>query len=341
MLALDRKLRRYKAVENLYHRYLTGLILRTIVMRGTADAANLVFQLFRRQQLEKFLPGVEKLGLSHLPDAVKCAQYHYLSNAIGSVKVEYIPESDKKAWVRYPPPRWIWDGTAIAAIPTDVSRAMLRAWHANNWALLKNPRLGFVCTKQTVDGQPGLESYFIEHDRELAPDERFRFAPNEEAPDADPAQQPRLGADWPEDRVRKALRNYAMEYVRNILPEMVALFGPDEAQNLGRATAKLIGMHYYDETAQLLGVEDDSPEAFASFMAQFGQSEGGDTVADGTIVRQTGWRLMRDLPDQHEACFDAWNGLWEGMLAAHNRRLRLRVTARADQGDSHWEWRIR
>ncbi len=341
MADTEQTIRGYRAVENLYHRYLTGLILRTIVMRGTADAANLVFRLFRRQQLEKFLPGIEKLGLSDLPDAVKCAQYHYLSNAIGSVKVEYVYESDRKAWVRYPPPRWIWDGTAIAAIPTDVSRAMLQAWHGNNWALLQNPRLGFVCTKQTVDGQPGLESYFIEHDRELSPEERFRFAPHEEAPDVDPANQPRLGDDWPEERVRRALRNYAMEYVRNILPEMVALFGPDEAQNLGRATAKLIGMHYYHETAELLGIQDNSPESFAQFMALFGQSEGGNTTADGSRVSQAAWRLMRDLPDGHEACFDTWNGLWEGALAAHNRRLRLRVTARADQGDPHWEWQIR
>jgi hypothetical protein len=34
---------------------------------------------------------------------------------------------------------------------------MLRGWHANNGVVLNNPRLGFVCTGQTVDGQPGLK----------------------------------------------------------------------------------------------------------------------------------------------------------------------------------------
>ena len=63
-------------------------------------------------------------------------------------------ESDRKAWIRYPPPRWIWRGTAICGVPGEVSRAMLRGWHANNGVSLGNPNLGFVCTKQTTDGQP-------------------------------------------------------------------------------------------------------------------------------------------------------------------------------------------
>jgi hypothetical protein len=249
-------------------------------------------------------------------------------------------ENDAKAWVRYPPPRWIWDGTAVCGIPTEVSRAMMRAWHANNWALLDNPHLGYVCTKQTVDGQPGLEGYFIEHDRELPLDEKMKYAQGEEAPDFDPSAAPTLGDDWPEERVQKALRNYAMEYIRNILPEMVALFGPEEAHHLGRITAKLIGMHYYDETAALVGVNDDSPEAFAAFIAAVGAFQGDTITANGATVTQEGWRLMRGLETLHPAVFDAWNGLWEGALAAHNRRLHLRVLSREDLGDACFEWRV-
>ena len=92
---------------------------------------------------------------------------------------EYGYESDRKAWVRYPPPRWIWDGTAICGIPSEVSRAMMRGWHGHNGVLLVNPRLGFVCTMQTTDGQPGLEGYFYEYDHDLEPNERLRFAPEE------------------------------------------------------------------------------------------------------------------------------------------------------------------
>ena len=97
----------WKAVGDLYHAWITGLILTTVTRRSAADAADLVFRTFRRQQREKFLPGLEKLGLRALPHAVACAQYHYLSNDLGGVRVEFIPESDRKAWVRYVPPRWI------------------------------------------------------------------------------------------------------------------------------------------------------------------------------------------------------------------------------------------
>ena len=159
--------------------------------RGGTDAAELVFRTFRRQHLEKFLPGLAKLGLDRLPHAVACAQYHYLSNHLGGVRVEYMYESDRKAWVRYVPPRWIYEGTAICGVPSEVSRAMLRAWHAHNGVSLGNPRLGFVCTKQTTDGQPGLEGYYYEHDRALEPEERLRFAPGEDGPDFDPAAAPR------------------------------------------------------------------------------------------------------------------------------------------------------
>ncbi len=245
----------YRAVEILYHALLTGLILTTVSRRSGADAAELVFRTFRRQQLEKFLPGLAKLGLAGLPHAVACAQYHYLSNHLGGVRVEYVYESDRKAWVRYVPPRWIYEGAAICGVPSEVSRAMLRGWHAHNEVSLGNPRLGFVCTKQTTDGQPGLEGYYLEHDHDLAPEERLRFAPGEDGPDFDPARAPRVeGADWPALRLRKITRNYAMDYVRTILPVLAEVFGPAEARHLGGVTGRLIGMQYYAETASLLGV---------------------------------------------------------------------------------------
>jgi hypothetical protein len=78
----------FAAVELIYHSYLTGLILMLVSRAGAAKAAEVVFRTFRRQQLAKFLPGLRKLGLADLPHAVACAQYHYLSNQVGGVKVE-------------------------------------------------------------------------------------------------------------------------------------------------------------------------------------------------------------------------------------------------------------
>lgn len=51
--------RRWRAVADLYHAYFTGLILTVVTRRGTADAAEFVFRVFRRQQQERFLPGLE------------------------------------------------------------------------------------------------------------------------------------------------------------------------------------------------------------------------------------------------------------------------------------------
>ena len=82
-------------------------------------------------------------------------------------------ESDRKAWVNFVPPRWIYPGASICGLPSEVSRAFLRGWYAQNGVSLGNPRLGFVCTAQTTDGQHGLSGYFLEHDREIGPEERL------------------------------------------------------------------------------------------------------------------------------------------------------------------------
>lgn len=335
----------YAAVETIYHAYLTGLILALVTRAGKRAAAEVVFRTFRRQQLVRFLPGLRKLGLDALPHAVACAQYHYLSNQVGGVKVEYVYENDRKAWIRYPPPRWIWSGTAVCGIPSEVSRAMLRGWHANNGVVLGNPRLGFVCTGQTVDGQPGLEGYYKEWDRDLGPDERLQFSPGEECPPFRPESAPRLSAEtWPAARLRKVLRNYAMEYVTSIVPETVAVLGPAEGGHVAAMAARQVGMHAFDDTAALLGGVAPGAAGFAAYFARIAQAQGDDAAVsqrgDAWVIRQTTWRLMEERANLAQAAFDAWNELWVGAALAHDRLLRLEVTGRRDRGDPAWEWRV-
>lgn len=325
----------YKAVSRIYNALMTGLVLTLVTRKGEDAAAQFVLGHFRRQHLEKFLPGLKKLGLDGLPDAVACAQYHYFSNALGGVKTEYMPESDRKAWVRYPPPRWIWQGASICAVPAKVNEAMLHGWHGHNGVSLGNPRLGFVCTGQTVEGAPGLEGYYYDYGREIAESERVRFAPNERAPDFDAAKAPKLdSANWPEERLKKVERAYAMEYVRSLVPTMLSLFGPEETRaHLGRA-ARLIGMQFYDETAELLGIAPGEARSFATYLAAMAAAQGEqvEIAEEGSVVtiRQSGWRLMDGI-DPHQAAFEAWNRLWEGALAVHNRNLKL-VATRSDEG---------
>jgi hypothetical protein len=336
----------YAAIERICHGYLTGLILMLSSRAGPARAAQVVFRTFRRQQLARFLPGLDKLGLGGLPHAVACAQYHYLSNQVGGVKVEYVWESDRKAWVRYPPPRWIWSGTAICGIPSEVSRAMLRGWHANNGVVLGNPRLGFVCTGQTVDGQPGLEGYYREWDRDLEPEQRLQFAPGERCPPFRADLAPRLStAAWPELRLRKVRRNYAMDYIGSILPETIAVLGPEEGGHIAGAAARLVGMQTFDEVAAVLGGVGAGPAGFATAFARLarGQGDDADLRVEGATasVRQTSWRVMAEAGALSPAAFDAWNELWIGAALAHDRFMRVEVTERRDRGDGAWCWRFR
>src|ERR1700739_13402 len=99
---------RWRSVAELYHACFTGLTLTVATRRSTREDAEVMFRVFRRPHEEVFLPGLKKRGLDHLPPAVAAAQYHYLSNWIGGVHVEYMHESDRQAWIRYPPPRWAW-----------------------------------------------------------------------------------------------------------------------------------------------------------------------------------------------------------------------------------------
>jgi hypothetical protein len=317
---------KWRSVADLYHAYFTGLILIVVTRRGTTDAAEFVFRVFRRQQQERFLPGLEKLGLKHLPPAVAAAQYHYLSNWIGGVSVEYMYETDRKAWIRYPPPRWIWKGTAICGVPGEVSRAMLRGWHANNGVSLGNPGLGFVCTKQSVDGQDGLEGYYCEYDHALELDTRLVFARHLEAPLFDPATAPALPvASWPKPRLEKAYRNYAMEYVRTAAPVMVQLFGPEDAGYLLHLTGKLIGMQYFDEIARGFSASRGAARDFAAFLRALFEAQDDvvdvDESGDAFEITQGTWKLMADVSDYHPACARVLEGMLEGLAAGCGRHI--------------------
>jgi len=336
--------RRWRAVADLYHACFTGLVLTVVTRRGTPQASEFVFRVFRRQQQERFLPGLKKLGIANLPPAVAAAQYHYLSNWIGGVRVEYMYESDRKAWIRYPPPRWIWKGTAICGVPGEVSQAMLRGWHANNGVALGNPRLGFVCTKQSVEGQDGLEGYYFEYDHAIEPDQRLMFARHLQAPLFDPATAPALPVgQWPRPRLERAYRNYAMEYVRTAAPVIVQLFGPDEARHLLHLTGKLIGMQFFDEIAPAFSADRGTREAFAAFLHALLVAQGDEaemTNSGGILeITQQSWKLMSDVADYHPACAGVLEGLCGGLAAACGRRISLRMRA-AEAGRPPFVWSI-
>jgi hypothetical protein len=335
-------------VGDIYHHFYVGILLALANRAGAARGAEVVYRAFRRQQQAKFLPGLEKLGLLHLPPAVACAQYHYLSNALGGAKVEWIPESDRKSWVRFLPPRWMFDGTAVCGIPSEMSRATMRGWHANNGLALGNPRLGFVCTSMTTDAGPGLIGYYIEEDRDLAPDERLRFSPGEHLPG--PAGKLST-VDWSEDRRAKVKRNYAMEYVRSTLAAMCEVLGPAEAGHIGRVAGRQIGMQFHDFVCDGLRHPrhpDNAVDSFGMLFRRLARAHGDASEyalqpgGASALVRQSTWRFGAGLTLPPEG-FEAWNGLWEGLAAVHGKELGVGLTAvsRFDLGEGTFEWKLR
>ena len=322
-----------RAQERLHHAYLLGLQLMVSTRLGPAVVGDWMFRLFRRQHLQKFLSSFDKLGLSGLPHAVACARYHVLSNDIGGVSVEYMEESDRKAWVRFRYPRWMYHGPAICGVPVEASRGFLRGWYAHNGVSLGNPRLGFVCVSEDMTGEFGFCGYFREFDHDLAEDERLQFARDELPPAFDPARQPAPpSAQWPAERLQKAARNYAIEYVRNGVCELARVVGEDAVRTHAGLAARLIGMQYCRETGDMVGSIDGGADCAADHLVRMAHGMGDHArVAPGAtsahaVVDQTGLRIVNGLDAGDTALlFDCWKELWVGAVRAHAAMLDLRV----------------
>ncbi len=333
-----------QAQADLHHQYLLGLELMVATQAGPAVVGEWMFKLFRRQHQEKFLSSFAKLGLDGLPDAVACAKYHVLSNGIGGVAVEYIYESDRKAWVRFRYPRWMFDGPTICGVPVEASRGFLKGWYAQNGVSLNNPRLGFVCVSEDMTGQFGLCGYFMEYDHELSDDERLQFAADERPPPFDPADQPAAPAgDWTEERLAKANRNYAVEYIRNGIAELVTVLGDEKALAICHRAARLTGLQHYPRMASAVKAVDGGPAEAGQFLAAMFAGMGDtcklESSAENTItLHHHGLRVLRGLTqEERKGLLGCWVELWRGAVSSYRQFMALEVD---DLGDS-LRWRVR
>ena len=330
-----------RAQARLHHAYFLGLQLMVATRKDPEVMGDWMFRLFRRQHHEKFLASFDKLGLSGLPHAVACAQYHVLSNNMGGVGVEYMPENDRKAWVRFRYPRWMYDGPTLCGVPVEVSRGFLRGWYAHNGVSLDNPRLGFVCVSEDMTGEFGLCGYFCEYDHELSEQERLQFAKDERPPPFDPAHQPAPPENaWTPERLEKANRNYAMEYIRNGLVELAVVLGSEETKALGKTAARLIGLQYYQETARLVEtVDGDSADARAYLTAML-RGMGDRVTMDGDDLIHGGLRVARDLTgDDRTLLLECWCELFVGALRAPRQMQNVMVSPEPG-AEPALRWRI-
>lgn len=331
-----------RAQAHLHHAYLLGLQLMVSTNRSSAEVGDWMFRLFRRQHLEKFLSSFGKLGLDGLPDAVACAKYHVLSNNMGGVGVEYMFESERKAWVRFRYPRWMYHGPTLCGVPVEVSRGFLNGWYAHNGVSLGNPRLGYVCVSEDMTGEFGLCGYFREYDHDLADDERLQFAKGELPPPFDPAAQPAPPAEqWDALRLEKAGRNYALDYIRNGLAELAGVIGVAETRELAGRAARLIGLQYFQETAAMVGATDGDLAAAAHYLTTMfggmGDVASSRAAGSGIELEHNGLRVIRGLPDDEAALvFDCWSELWRGTASSQRQLKTLDVERHGDRAT----WRL-
>ncbi len=331
-----------EAQAELHHQYLLGLELMVATREGPEVVGDWMFRLFRSQHEQKFLSSFRKLGLEGQPHAVACAKYHVLSNSMGGVAVEYMEESDKKAWVRFRYPRWMYDGAAICGVPVEASRGFLRGWYAHNGVTLGNPRLGFVCVSEDMTGEFGLCGYFLEYDHDLDEDERLVFARNERPPDWDPSRQPQPPtAEWTEERLAKANRNYAVEYIRNGVRELVAVLGRERAVALAAKAARLTGLQHYPRMAQAVGAVDGGLPDAARFLAAMLRGMGDRVEVEisgderSASIRQHDLRIVRDLEEEErDNLLDCWVELWCGAVSSHRQFIDVAVDR--DEGRLDW-----
>lgn len=238
--------------------------------KGEDAITELWVRLLRQHQGEFYRQGLRKLGIGDTePPAVAAAKYHYLTNIIGGLAMEYVEESPKKVWIRYLAPMWTYAGVTMMAIPGRLRRRIFTGWHPRNGQLMGCPRLGWVSTKFIMEGEPCDEGYFIEHDHDLAPGQEFRFEVAAKTPEFEPARAPRLDPKlWPEARVLKARRNWSREYVRTTVECLFQMFGEQTTYFLVRQVMRCLAIQYAHELKRDMGIAGTESEAVIEFLGR-------------------------------------------------------------------------
>jgi hypothetical protein len=311
--------------------------------KGERDLAAFKYTILRRHQRSHFLPGVDKLGIDRsLPPAVIAGRYHYFSNAIGGLTMEYVEETPKKVWIRYMPPAWSFPGQSLFAVPASVERAMFAGWHPFNGRSLGTRRLGFVVTKVYQEGEPYDEGYFMEHDRDLDDDECLRFHAVTRSPDFDPQTAPRLDpALWPEDRLVKAKRNFALGYVEDAVEAAIEMYGVHQAAALIAHAARLVAIQFFGEFKAIFGAPGDKAADLVAVLHALSTLAGETCTAtpagEGKIAFVRTSRILAHAPVAAEI-YEALGAFVT--MAAKVLSPRIRATRKPFTGGPAEEWLV-
>lgn len=308
--------------------------------KGEQAASELIVRILQEHQTGHYHEGLRRLGISESePPAVIAAKYHYLSNAIGGLSMEYVEESPRKVWIRYTAPMWTFAGIGMLAIPGSVRRSTFNAWHPRNGKMMGCPRLGWVSTKFIMEGEPYDEGYFIEYDHDLAPGEEFRYEPVAVTPEFDPDKAPRLDpALWPEARRLKATRNFSRGYARTSAECLYRLFGEQTALFLIRQMMRGVAIQFTHELKREAGIDGKDAGAVTAFLARVLQACGQDHSVETLSPEKHRIHLRSFLPFEPDAGAPLREAWFEfPVMAARIINGRVGLSRLADGTGEIWE----
>ena len=252
----------------LWGRMFSGLTAVTYNDKGHDAVHKLWYEVLTSHQDERYHEGLDKLGIDKDPPAVAAAKYHYYTNLIAGLSMEYAEESPRKAWVRYTAPMWTYDGVAMLAMPSDLRRTILGAWHPRNGEMMGCPQLGWVATKFIMEGDPYDEGYFIEHDHDLGPNEIYRIEHVTSSPPHDPTKAPQLDpVEWPPARLVKARRNFSSRYFRSTVEVLLRQLGEVATLALINKSMRMLANQYTHELSEKLDRQGDGARDIAQFFS--------------------------------------------------------------------------
>lgn len=313
--------------------------------KGEKILSEFKYRLLHLHHETNFLDGLAKLGISRdLPPAVIAARYHYLSNLIGGLGMEYIEESPRKVWIRYLAPASIFPGAGLFAVPARAARAVFAGWHAYNGLSLGCARLGFTLTKVYQDGEPYDEGFFQEHDHDLSPEERFQCSPVLASPDFDPGRAPALDPlAWPAERLHRARRNFATGYVEDAIRTCLQMFGVHATAEIVAIALRACAIQHYHELREAFGITDRRAGGLAQLFAHLAEVAGEEAtwVDEGTrVVLRHSPRTFADgrvPPEILQALF----AFPEMCARLHSARVRVTLTTpRSEDARREEEWVI-
>jgi hypothetical protein len=278
-------------------------------------------------------------------DAVRCARYHCLSNALGGLRMRYAVESAAKAWVFYEAPSWLdspWSpGMSAAVFRPQFMLGVMRAWHANNGRLLGNPGLVFAVTELSSRGDGRDAGYFLDLGRPVRPGRRLREQFGETPPAGLELREPDLDAgEWPAERRAKAWRNYAVSYAAARVGSLATALAAPGAADVIDFGLRTVLFQRGPALASALGVAGlpavwRCMELLAGVHRLAGLDVEVQTRGEGGSVRVSGSWLDRS-PDPLEEgpralAEAAIESAWAAWARSADRDLHLRHSAHGEQ----------